>query len=54
MKKQEMINAIMLEEKRLWDDLQDCIKTLGLRDTLTDVATARWAAINKLVKTLGL
>ena len=49
-----MINLIKQEERRLWDDLQDCINTLGLRDTLTDVATARWAAINKLVKTLGL
>jgi hypothetical protein len=54
MKKQEMINKIMLEERKLWNDLQQCIDTLGMRDPLTDAAAARWAVINQLVKTLGL
>jgi hypothetical protein len=54
MKKQEMINAIMLEERKLWNDLQECLEKLGANDPITDSATTRWAAINKLVKTLGL
>jgi hypothetical protein len=54
MKKQEMINAIMLEERKLWNDLQECLEKLGVNDPITDLATARWAAINKLVKSLGL
>jgi len=54
MKKQEMINAIMLEERKLWDALQECINLLGVNDPLTEIATARWATINQLLKSLGL
>ena len=49
-----MINLIMLEERRLWNDLQECLEKLGANDPITESATMRWAAINKLVKTLGL
>jgi len=49
-----MINTIMLEERRLWNELQECIKALGVNDVLIDVATARWSVINQLVKSLGL
>jgi hypothetical protein len=54
MKKQEMINVIMLEEQQLWKDLQECLEKLGANDPITESATTRWATINKLVKTLGL
>jgi len=52
MKKQEMINTIMLEERKLWDALQECINLLGVNDSLTEIATARWATINQLLKSL--
>ena len=52
MKKQEMINTIMLEERKLWDALQECINLLGVNDPLTEIATTRWATINQLLKTL--
>ncbi len=48
MKKQEMIAMIIAEEKQLWDDLMECIKKLGVHDPITDSATARWTAVNKL------
>jgi len=48
MKKQEMIDAIIQEEKRLWNDLQQCIDVLGINDPLTDIATARWISVNDL------
>jgi hypothetical protein len=54
MKKQEMINVIMLEERKLWNDLQECLEKLGANDPITESATTRWATINKLVKSLGL
>ena len=54
MKKQEMINLIMLEERRLYDDLQQTIDILGINDPLTDEAVARWASVNNLLKKLGL
>jgi len=54
MKKQEMINTIMLEERKLWDALQECINILGVNDPSTEIATARWATINQLLKSLGL
>ena len=54
MKKQEMINVIMLEERRLYDDLQRCLEILGINDPLTDEAVARWASVNNLLKKLGL
>jgi hypothetical protein len=49
MKKQEMIKVMIAEEKQLWDDLMECIKKLGVHDPITDSATARWTAVNKLV-----
>ena len=48
MKKQEMIATIIAEEKRLWNDLMECIKELGVHDPITDSATARWTAVNNL------
>ena len=54
MKKQEMINTILAEKDKLWNDLQRCIDILGMNDPITDAAVARWAIINQLVKSLGL
>jgi len=54
MKKQEMINVIMLEERRLYDELQQCLEILGVNDPITDAATTRWASVNNLLKKLGL
>jgi hypothetical protein len=54
MKKQEMINVIMLEERRLYDELQQCLEILGANDPITDAATTRWASVNNLLKKLGL
>lgn len=54
MKKEEMINTIMLEEKALWKAVQECIEHLGIHDHITEIATARWSAVNKLLKKLGL
>ena len=54
MKKQEMIQIMIAEEKQLWKEMMECIDKLGMRDPLTDVAVARWSVINKLVcKLLG-
>ena len=44
-----MIKIMIAEEKQLWDDLMECIKKLGVHDPITDSATARWTAVNKLV-----
>lgn len=49
-----MINLIMLEERRLYEDLQRCLEILGINDPLTDEAVARWASVNNLLKKLGL
>ena len=49
-----MINTILAEQDKLWNDLQQCIDILGIHDPITDAAAARWATINKLVKSLGL
>lgn len=54
MKKQEMIKIIKAQEQELYNDLQECIKKLGMNDPITDAVVARWAIINQLVKTLGL
>ena len=54
MKKQEMINLIKQEERRLWDDLLQCVHMLGTDDPLTDLASARYGAIYKLLQTLKL
>ena len=49
-----MINKIMLEERKLWNDLQQCMDILGMHDPITEAAVARWSVINQLVKNLGL
>jgi len=54
MKKQEMIKIIKAQEQDLYNDLMECILKLGINDPITDAVVARWAIINKLVKTLGL
>jgi len=54
MKKQEMIDTIMLEEKRLWDEVQRAIELLGVDDEVTQSKVTRWAVINDLVKKIGL
>ena len=54
MKKQEMINIIKTQEQELYKDLQECIEKLGMNDPITDAVVARWAVINKLVKSLGI
>jgi hypothetical protein len=48
MKKQEMIDLIIQEEKRLWNDLLECVHKLGTDDPLTDLASARYGVINQL------
>jgi hypothetical protein len=54
MKKQEMINIILAEKDKLWNEMMECIDKLGMRDPITDAAVARWGVINQLVKSLGL
>lgn len=54
MKKQEMINLIMLEERELYDAVQQAIKLLGVDNEISQRALARWSTVNKLVKKLGL
>jgi hypothetical protein len=54
MKKQEMINVIMLEEKALYEAVQQAIALLGLDNEITQSAITRWSTVNKLVKSLGL
>jgi hypothetical protein len=54
MKKQEMINTILAEKDKLWNDLQQCMDILGMHDPITEAAVARWSVINQLVKNLGL
>jgi hypothetical protein len=49
MKKQEMIQIMIADEKQLWKEMMECIDKLGMRDPLTDIAVARWSAVNKLV-----
>jgi len=48
MKKQEIIDFILQEERRLWDDLLQCVHVLGTDDPLTDLASARYGVINQL------
>jgi hypothetical protein len=54
MKKKQMIEILLQEEKRLWDDLQDCINTVGVNDDATEWATARWAVVHNLVQKLQI
>jgi hypothetical protein len=49
MKKQEMVQVMIAEEKQLWKEMMECIDKLGMRDPITDSAVARWSAVNKLV-----
>jgi hypothetical protein len=49
MKKREMIQIMIAEEKQLWKEMMDCIDKFGMRDPLTDIAVARWSSVNKLV-----
>lgn len=49
MKKQEMIKVMIAEEKQLWKEMMECIDKLGMGDSITDMAVARWSVINKLV-----
>jgi hypothetical protein len=54
MKKQEIIEILLQEEKRLWDDLLQCVHALGTDNPLTDLASARYGTIYKLLQTLKL
>jgi hypothetical protein len=54
MKKQEMINTIMLEEQQLWKDVMNCKETFGEAHQITQDALRRWGAVCELVKKLGL
>jgi hypothetical protein len=48
MKKQEMIDLIIQEEKRLWDAVQRSMDLLGIDDEVTQSAVTRWAVMNDL------
>ncbi|CAB4134609.1 hypothetical protein UFOVP280_32 [uncultured Caudovirales phage] len=49
MKKQEMVQVMIAEEKQLWKEMMECIDKFGMRDPFTDLAVARWSVINQLV-----
>ena len=44
-----MIDLILQEESRLWDEMQECIDKLGMFDRITDMQVARWSAVHNLV-----
>ena len=48
MKKQEMIDLILKQEREMWNDLLECVHKLGTDDPLTDLASARYGVINQL------
>jgi len=48
MKKQEMIDFIIQEEKRLWNEVQRAIELLGVDDEVTQSKVTRWAIMNDL------
>ena len=54
MKKQEMIDLIIQEEKRLWDTVQRSMDLLGIDDECTQSAVTRWATINDLKQKLQI
>ena len=54
MKKQEMIDLILQEEAKLWDELQRSIDILGLDDEGTQWRITRWAVVNDLRKKLQI
>jgi hypothetical protein len=54
MKNQKIIEILLQEERKLWEDLLQCVHMLGTDDPLTDLASARYGAIYKLLQTLKL
>jgi hypothetical protein len=54
MKKQEMIDFIIQEEKRLWDAVQRSMDLLGVDDEVTQSAVTRWSVIHNLIQTLQI
>ncbi len=52
--KQQMIDIIMLEEKQLWLDYEECLEIMGEEHEITQNAMRRWGAVNELLKKLGL
>ena len=48
MKKQEMIDLIIQEEKRLWESVQRSMELLGIDDEVTQSAVTRWSVMNDL------
>jgi hypothetical protein len=48
MKKQEMIDFIIQEEKRLWESVQRSMELLGIDDEVTQSAVTRWSVMNDL------
>lgn len=54
MKKQEMIDFILQEERELYSVVEESIRLFGFDSEITQTAITRWAAINKLSKKLGV
>jgi hypothetical protein len=54
MKNQKIIEILLQEERKLWEDLLQCVHMLGTDDPLTDLASARYGAIYKLLQTLKI
>ena len=54
MKKQEMIDAIIKQEREMWSDLLECVYKLGSDDPLTDLSAARYSVMFKLLETLKI
>ena len=49
-----MIDLIIKQEREMWNDLLECVYKLGTDDPLTDLASARYGAIFKLLQTLKI
>lgn len=43
-----MISLLIQEERKLWNDMMECIDKLGLHNPITDVSVARWSAVHQL------
>lgn len=54
MKKQEMVDLIIQEEKQIWKEMQECIDKLGMHDSITDMQIARWATVKNLIEKLQI
>lgn len=54
MKKQEMIEVIKSEEKRLHKDMESMAKVFGDEHYNTELARARWATVRRLMNTMGI